>query len=128
MKISKLEAYGTEKKTFPGGFSGKFWSLPKKQYERENREREEALQLLASVQYRQQDIAKDLAFRIGMLVKLTNPTIENASQQLHVKNAFVRGLHPEIQMKVKTLENFAALDMNLLLDHTVRLEVAGMKS
>ena len=100
----------------------------KKQYERGNRDREEALQLLASVQYKQDDTAKDFAFRIGELVKLAYPTFDNASQQLHVKDAFVRGLHPDMQMKVKTLENFANLDMNSLLDHTVRLEVAGVKS
>ena len=33
-----------------------------------------------------------------------------------------------MQMKIKTLENFATLDMKGILEHTVRLEVAGVKS
>lgn len=33
-----------------------------------------------------------------------------------------------MQMKLKTLENFAALDMTGILDNAVRLEVAGVKS
>ena len=100
----------------------------KKHYEVGNRDREEALQLLSSVQYKHDETAKDFAFRIGELVKLAYPTFNAASQQLHVKDAFVRGLHPDMQMKVKTLENFATLDMNAVLDNTVRLEVAGVKS
>ena len=47
---------------------------------------------------------------------------------VHEKDAFVRGLHPDMQIKIKTLENFATLDMKGILDNTVRLEVAGVKS
>ena len=47
---------------------------------------------------------------------------------MHEKDAYVCGLHPEMQMKIKTLENFTTYQMNDIVDNTVRLEVAGVKS
>lgn len=100
----------------------------KKQYELGNRDREEALQLLSSAQRKHEETAQDFNFRIGELVKLAYPTFNQASRLVHEKDAFVRGLHPDMQMKIKTLENFTTLDMKGIVDHTVRLEVAGVKS
>ena len=100
----------------------------KKQYEVGNRDREEALQLLSSAQRKQGETAQDFNFRIGELVKLAYPTFDHASRLVHEKDAYVRGLHPDMQMKIKTLENFTTLDMKGIVDNTVRLEVAGVKS
>ena len=100
----------------------------KKQYEVGNCDREEALQLLSAAQRKQDETAKDFAYRIEQLVKLAYPTFTDANKLVHQKDAFVRGVHPDMQMKLKTLENFADLDMKGILDHTVRLEVAGVKS
>ena len=40
----------------------------------------------------------------------------------------MKGCHPDMQMKLKTLENFADLDMKAIIENTVRLEVAGVKA
>ena len=98
------------------------------QYEVGNRDREEALQLLAAAQRKEEETAKDFTFRINALVKLAYPTFDDASKAIHEKDAFIRGLHPDMQMKLKTLTYFATLTMPAILDHTVRLEVAGVKS
>ena len=100
----------------------------KKQYEVGNSDREEALKLLTAAQRKHDETAKDFSYRIGELVKLAYPTFSAESKLVHEKDTFVRGLHPEMQMKIKTLENFATLDMKGILEHTVRLEVAGVKS
>ena len=98
------------------------------QYQVGNRDREEALSLLGAAQRTEEETAKDFAFRITELVKLAYPKFDAASQQVHEKDAFVKGCHPDMQMKLKTIENFDALDMKGILDNTVRLEVAGVKS
>ena len=100
----------------------------KKQYQVGNRDREEALHLLSSCQRKEEETAQDFAFRITELVKLAYPTFSAVNKQVHEKDAFVKGLHPDMQMKIKTLADFADLDMKGLLDNTVRLEVAGVKS
>ena len=97
----------------------------KKQYEVGNRDREEALQLLSSAQRKPEETAQDFSFRIGELVKLSYPSFNQASRLVHEKDAYIRGLHPEMQMKIKTLENFTGLNMKGIVDHTVRLEVSG---
>ena len=100
----------------------------RKQYQVGNRDREEALSLLAAAQRTEEETAKDFAFRITELVKLAYPSFNAASKEVHEKDAFVKGCHPEMQMKLKTLADFDTLDMNGILDNTVRLEVAGVKS
>ena len=100
----------------------------RKQYEVGNADREQALSLLGAVQRKEDETAKDFGYRITALVKLAYPTFDDASKQVHEKDAFVKGCHPDMQMKLKTLENFATLDMNAVVDNTVRLEVAGVKA
>ena len=100
----------------------------RKQYEVGNRNREEALHLLTAAQRKEDETAKDFAFRVTDLVKLAYPSFHIANRQIHEKDVFVRGQHPDMQMKLKTLENFDTLTIKQILDNTVRLEVAGVKS
>lgn len=100
----------------------------RKQYELGNADREQALSLLGVVQRKEDEAAKDFGYRIKELVKLAYPKFDDASKQVHEKDAFVKGCHPDMQMKLKTLENFADLDMNAIIDNAVRLEVAGVKA
>ena len=100
----------------------------RKQYEVGNRDREEALFLLSAVQRKEEETAKDFVFCTAELVKLAYPTFNQASKDVHEKDSFVKGLHPEMQTKLKTLANFADLDMKGILDNTVRLEVAGVRA
>ena len=98
------------------------------QYEVGNADREQALSLLGAIQRKEDETAKDFGYRVTALVKLAYPKFDNASKQVHEKDAFVKGCHPDMQMKLKTLENFADLDMKAIIENTVRLEVAGVKA
>ena len=100
----------------------------RKQYESGNRNREEALNLLAACLGNEGETAPDFAYRISELVRLAYPEFSDAYRNLHEKDVFVRGLHPEMQIKLKALETFSTMDMTRLLEHTVRLEVAGVKT
>ena len=60
-------------------------------------------------------------------MKLAYPTFSEDNKLVNEKDAFVHGLHPDMQMKLKTLENFATLDVEGILTNAVRLEVAGVK-
>ena len=44
-----------------------------------------------------------------------------------VKNAYVRGLHPSLQLQLKSLEKFATADVKALVQEINRLEVAGAR-
>ena len=99
-----------------------------KGFQRGNRDREEALSLLSTCQRNEGESAQDIAFRISRLVHLAYSSFTEAQRQVHEKDFFVKGLHPDMEVHLKSLEAFATSDMKALLDHTVRLEVAGVKS
>ena len=44
------------------------------------------------------------------------------------KDYFMRGVHPEMQIALKSGANFSTRDINALADETVRLELAGITS
>ena len=100
----------------------------RKQYETGNRDREEALSLLHSCHRNENESTEDYAYRIKRLVRLAYPTFADANQQVHEKYVFLHGLHPEMQVKLKGLSNFDTIDMKTLVDTTVRLEIAGVKT
>lgn len=100
----------------------------KKQYQVGNRDREEALHLLSAVHRKEDETAQDLSYRITELVKLAYPSFTVAAKAVHVKDAFINAVHPDMRKELKTLSNFATIDIDGLLDNTVRLEVAGVKS
>ena len=54
--------------------------------------------------------------------------MEAHAQGLIVKDACVRGLHPDMQLQLKSLEKFAGADIKSLVEETTRLEIAGIKS
>ena len=55
------------------------------------------------------------------------PDFAGAHRNVHEKDVFIRGVHPEMQIKLKALETFSSMDMKNILEHRVRLEVAGVK-
>ena len=100
----------------------------KKEYESGNRDRELALSLLSSRLRKDDESLQDYAFHIAKLVRLAYPSFNDDTRDLHEKDYFVRGLHPDLQLKVKTLEKFAELKVKDLIDNAVRLEIAGVGS
>ena len=99
-----------------------------KQFQTGNRDREEALSLLGACQRNEGESAQDFAYRISRLVRLAYSSFSDAQRQVHEKDYFVKGVHPDMQVHLKSLENDATSDMKTLLDHVVRLEVAGVNS
>ena len=56
------------------------------------------------------------------------PTFETANRQIHKKDYFMRGLHPELQLRLKILVEFSGITMKNLVANAVRLETAGVRS
>ena len=83
----------------------------RKQCETGNRDWEEALSLLHSCHRNENESAEDYAYRIKRLVRLDYPTFADANQQVHEKDVFLHGLHPEMQVKLKGLSNVDTIDM-----------------
>ena len=61
-------------------------------------------------------------------MKLLYPTFSVAVRAVHEKVAFITGQRPDMQAELKVIPDFATLVMKGILDNTVRLEVAGVKS
>ena len=100
----------------------------KKQYQTVKKDREEALSQLSSRLRKDGETLQDFAFYISELVGLAYPSFAVADREIHEKDYFIRGLHPEIQLRLRTLENFSTLSMKDLLENTIQLEIAGVKS
>ena len=100
----------------------------KKQYETGDRDREQALSLLNARLLKEGESLEDFAFAISRLVKLAYPTFSLTDQNIHEKDAFVGGLHPDLQMNLKTLPDFKTMTYKLVVDNAIRFQVAGVKS
>ena len=94
----------------------------KKQYKVSNRDREEALQVLSSAQRKPEETAQYFSFWIRKMVKLAYLSFNQASRLVHEKDVYIRSRY------TCNAENFTRLDMKGIVDHTVRLKVAGVKS
>ena len=68
------------------------------------------------------------AIKLQELVKLAYSTVEAHAQGLIAKDAYVKGLHTDMQLQLKSLEKFAGADIQLLVEETLRLEIASIKS
>ena len=82
-----------------------------KEFQRGNRDREEALAELSARSRRKGEPAQTFAFKIAELVKLAYPTFSNATREVIAKDYFIKGLHSNMQLAVKSIENFATADI-----------------
>ena len=99
-----------------------------KEFESGRRNREEAVCTLTKRYRKQGESAHTYAYKIKELVNLAYPDFENAAKSTLAKDQFVRGLHTDMQMALKCMDNFKDYDITALADHIVRLEIAGIKS
>lgn len=99
-----------------------------KEFERGQLNREEALFTLSNRTRNKGESAHTFAYKLTELVKLAYPDFDNSTRNTLAKDYFVRGLHPEMQIAVKSMEKFAASDINTLAEETTRLQLAGIKS
>ena len=100
----------------------------KKEFERGQLNREEAIHILSSRQRKQEESPQTFAYKIRELVKLAYPTFNDAAQKTLSKDYFMRGIHPDMQVALKAETTFEANDIDALATETVRLELAGIKS
>lgn len=91
-------------------------------------DREQAVVELSSRSRLQNEPAKTYAFKLQQLVKLAYPDFTDNARNLIAKDAYVKGLHPDLQLQLKSLEKFATADLKTIVTETTRLEVAGIKS
>ena len=62
------------------------------------------------------------------MVTLAYPDFNDAAKQRVVKDAYLRGLHPDMRLQLKAMEKFQTISVKDLVSETTRLEVAGVRS
>ena len=100
----------------------------KREFERGNRDREEALAELNIRVRKKQEPVQIFAFKIEELVKLAYAGCNEASRQIIVKDNFTKGLHKDMRLALKSIANYASADLKTLVDEVSRLELAGVNS
>ena len=99
-----------------------------KEFEKGQLNREEAIFELSNRPQRQGESPQTYAYKLVELVKLAYPTFNDETRATLAKDYFVRGLHPEMQIALKSMEKFATKDIQALASETTRLQLAGVKS
>ena len=61
-------------------------------------------------------------------MKLAYPSIEDDTRGTIAKDYFIRGLHADMQIALKSNEKFSSTDIRALATEVTRLEIAGIKS
>ena len=99
-----------------------------KEFCREERNREEALQALMCSKRQPGESTKRFAYRILRLVGLAYSSLDANTKQMSAKDFYVKGLSRDLQVALKSTANFANQTLNALSDESTRLEIAGVKS
>ena len=98
------------------------------EFEKGQLNREEAIQKLAKRSRAKGESAQTFAYKIVELVKWAYPSIENDTRGTIAKDYFVRGLHTDMQIALKSNEKFSSTDIKALATEVTRLEIARIKS
>ena len=97
------------------------------EYEIGRRDREQAVMEFANRSRLINEPAETYAYKLQQLASLDYPDFDNAANGVIVKDAYVRGIHPNLQLQLKSLEKFATADFKALVLETNRLEVTGVR-
>ena len=100
----------------------------KREFEKGKRNREEALSELANRPRREGESTQNYAYKLLELVKLAYPSFDNKTLEAIAKDYFVKGLHSDMQVALKSLEKFSDAEIRTIADETTRLELAGIRS
>ena len=100
----------------------------KKEFERGQLNREEAIHVLSSRHRKPEESPETYAYKLKELIKLAYSTFAAAAQQTLAKDYYMRGIHPDMQIALKAETTFETNDVDALAKETVRLELAGIKS
>lgn len=99
-----------------------------KEFEKGQLNREEAMFELSNRSRKHGESAHTYAYKLLELVKLAYPTFNDETRATLAKDYFVRGLHPQMQTALKSMEKFSTSDIKALASETTRLQLAGVKS
>ena len=100
----------------------------KKEFERGQLNREEALSVLQSRTQGPKESPQTFEYKLVELVKLAYPDFSDGVRKTIAKDYFEKGVHPEMQIALKSRATFADDDISVLATETVRLALAGVKS
>ena len=100
----------------------------KKEFERGQLNREEALAVLQSRTQGPKESPQTFEYKLVELVKLAYPDFADDVRKTIAKDYFVKGVHPEMQIALKSRATFADDNISVLATETVRLALAGVKS
>ena len=99
-----------------------------KEFERGKRNREEALDQLGKRSRQEGESAQNYAYKLKELVKLAYPSFENKIQETIAKDYFVKAVHNDMQVALKSLKEFEGSNIIKIADETTRLELAGIQA
>ena len=97
-----------------------------KEFERGQLNREEAISELDSRKRLADESAETFVFKVIELVKLAYPSFDNAAKDSLAKDYFIRGLTPELQIALKSVQGYAEMGAKDSAKEAVRLELAGV--
>ena len=99
-----------------------------KEFESGNVDREAAIVELNNRRRKSDESPQTFAYKLISLVKLAYPTFDDSNQKTIAKDYFLKGLHPKMQIALKSLPNFTEIDVDKLATETMRLQLAGIDS
>ena len=94
----------------------------KKEFERGQLNREEAIHVLGSRQRKPEESPETFAFKLKELVKLAYASFTDAAQNTLAKDYFMHGIHPEMQVALKAETSFETNDIDAFAKETVWLQ------
>ena len=98
----------------------------RKEYCREQRNREEALHGLMNSKILSGESAQSFSYIILYLVGLAYSGFNDATQKTIAKDYFVNGLSNDLQVALKCVATYSTMDLKIMSDETTRLEIAGV--
>ena len=100
----------------------------KKEFERGQLNREEALSVLQNRSRGPEESPQTFEYKLKELVQLAYPDFADDVRKKIAKDYYMKGVHPEMQIALKSRTTFATDDISTLATETVRLALAGVKS
>ena len=99
-----------------------------KEFESGNLDREAAIVELNNRRRKSDESAQTFAYKIIELVKLAYPSFDDSTRKTIAKDYFMKGVHPKMQISLKSLPSFTDADIDKLATETMRLQIAGIDS
>ena len=99
-----------------------------REFEAGNQNRELAIALLNERKRKPEESAQTYAFKIMELTKLAYPDFEEKIRKTIAKDHYMKGIHPKMQMALKSLSAFDSANILDIAKETSRLEITGIES